>query len=98
MDCSPPGSSVLGDSPGKNIGVGCHALLQGVFPTQGSNAGLLCLLHWQVGGFFTTSAPWEAPTHYIIIKSIRFTQSQATSLEEIPKQWFSKYGAGNTVG
>ena len=26
MDCSPPGSSVLGDSLGKNIGVGCHAL------------------------------------------------------------------------
>ena len=29
MDCSPPGSSVHGDSPGKNTGVGCHALLQG---------------------------------------------------------------------
>ena len=29
MDCSPPGSSACGDSPGKNIGVGCHALLQG---------------------------------------------------------------------
>ena len=28
MDCSPPGSSVYGDSPGKNEGVGCHALLQ----------------------------------------------------------------------
>ena len=28
-DCSPPGSSVHGDSPGKNTGVGCHALLQG---------------------------------------------------------------------
>ena len=27
------------DSPGKNTGVGCHALLQGVFPTQGSNLG-----------------------------------------------------------
>ena len=27
MDCSPPGSSVHGDSPGKNTGVGCHALL-----------------------------------------------------------------------
>ena len=40
MDCSPPGSSVCGDSPGKNTGVGCHALLQGVFPTQGSNPGL----------------------------------------------------------
>ena len=41
MDCSPPGSSVHGDSPGKNIGVGCLALLQGIFPTQGLNPGLL---------------------------------------------------------
>ena len=40
MDCSPRGSSVLGDSPGKNTGVGCHALLQGIFPTQGLNPGL----------------------------------------------------------
>ena len=31
MDCSPPGSSVHGDSQGKNTGVGCHALLQGIF-------------------------------------------------------------------
>ena len=40
MDCSLPGSSVQGDSPGKNTGVGCCALLQGIFPTQGSNPGL----------------------------------------------------------
>ena len=40
MDCSLPGSSVHGDSPGKNNGVGCLALLQGIFPTQGSNPGL----------------------------------------------------------
>ena len=40
-DCSPPGSSVYGDSPGKSTGVGCHALLQGIFPTQGLNPGLL---------------------------------------------------------
>ena len=40
MDCSPPGSSVHGDSPGKNTGVGCHALLQGIFPTQRLNPGL----------------------------------------------------------
>ena len=46
LDCSPPASS---DSPGKNTGVGCHAFLQGIFPTQGSNPLLLCLLHWQVG-------------------------------------------------
>ena len=41
MDCSPPCSSVYGDSPGKNTGVSCHSLLQGVFPTQGSNPSLL---------------------------------------------------------
>ena len=29
-----------GDSPGKKTGVGCHALFQGIFPTQGSNPGL----------------------------------------------------------
>ena len=38
----------LWDSPGKNTGVGCHALLQGIFPTQGLNPHLLCLLHRQV--------------------------------------------------
>ena len=32
------------DSPGKNTGVGCHSLLQGIFPTQGLNPHLL---HWQ---------------------------------------------------
>ena len=41
MDCSPPLSSVHGDSPGKNNGVGCHTILQGIFPTQGLNPGLL---------------------------------------------------------
>ena len=41
MDCGLPASSVHGDSPGKNTGVGCHALLQEIFPTQGSNPGLL---------------------------------------------------------
>ena len=51
-DCSPPGSPVNRDSPGKNTGVGCHALLQGIFPTQGSSPALLhcrqilyCLSH-----------------------------------------------------
>ena len=44
MDYSPPGSSP-GNFPGKNTGVGCHALLQGIFATQESNPHLLCLLH-----------------------------------------------------
>ena len=41
MDCRPTGSSVHGGSPGKNTGVGCHALLQGILPTQEWNLGLL---------------------------------------------------------
>ena len=41
MDCSLPGSFVHGDSPGKNTGVGFHALLQGILQTQGLNKGLL---------------------------------------------------------
>ena len=43
-DCSPPGSSVHEIFPGKDTGVGCHFLLQGIFPTQESN---LCLLHYR---------------------------------------------------
>ena len=35
--------------PDKNTGVGCHFLLQGLFPTQGWNPRLLCLLRWKVG-------------------------------------------------
>ena len=44
-----PGFFVQGIFPGNNTGVGYHALLQGIFPTQGLNPHLLCLLHWQVG-------------------------------------------------
>ena len=50
MDCSSLSSSVHGNSPGKKTGVGCHSLLQGIFPTQGSNP------HWQAG-----SLPAEPP-------------------------------------
>ena len=60
MDCSLPGSSVHGDSPGKHTGVDCHALLQRIFPTQGSNPGfphcrrILNLLSHQGGPNFLT--------------------------------------------
>ena len=42
MDCSLPVSYVCGDSPGEDIGFNCHALLQGIFLTEGSNPGLPC--------------------------------------------------------
>ena len=50
------------DSPDKNTGVGCHSLLQKIFPTQGLNPHLLCLLHWQVG-----SLPLAAPGKTVIL-------------------------------
>ena len=49
MDCSLPSSSACGDSPGKNTGVGCYALLQGNCPNPGMEAMSPCLLHWQTG-------------------------------------------------
>ena len=64
VDCSPPGSCPW-DSPGKNIGLDCHALLQGIFPTQGSNPHLLPL-PTVAGGFFTTSATWEAQSSGLV--------------------------------
>ena len=62
IDCSPPGSSVHGNSPGKNTGVGCGALLQGIFPTQESTPCFLCLLHWQMGSL--PAAPRGNPKRY----------------------------------
>ena len=75
VDRSPPGSSVPEDSPGKNTGVGCHALRQGIFLTQGLNLSLLYhlqagfLYHWQAG-FFTTSATWEAQEEGIMKNNV----------------------------
>ena len=47
------------DSPGKNTGVDCHALLQGIFPTQGSNLHFLHPLHWQAGSL-PLAPPWKS--------------------------------------
>ena len=47
--CSLPGSSVHGILQARILMLGCHALLQGIFPIQASNLCVLCLLHWQVG-------------------------------------------------
>ena len=50
VDCSPPVSSVCGNLQAReNTGVGCRALLQGIFLTQGLNPHLFYLLHWQAG-------------------------------------------------
>ena len=60
MDYSPRGSSVHGDSPGKNTRVGCHFLLQGTFPIQGLN---FHLLHWQANSLPLS----HSESHYVMI-------------------------------
>ena len=73
MDCNPPGSSVHGDSPGKNTGEGYHGFLQGIFATQGSIPDLphcRWILHWWshqgswrilgwVAYLFSKGSPWS---------------------------------------
>ena len=81
MDCSLPGFSVHGGSLGKKTGVGCHALLQGIFLTQGSTPGLLT-----ADGFFTTSDTWE-PTSLVAqtvkhLPAMRETHVQSLGRED----------------
>ena len=65
-----------GDSPGKNSGVGCHALLQGISLTQGSNPHLFHLLHWQAG-----SLPLAQPGKPSVCTAA------AKSLQSCPTLW-----------
>ena len=53
VECRPPGSTVHGDPPGKNTRVGCHFLLQEIFPTQELNPVSPAL----AGEFFTNEPP-----------------------------------------
>ena len=74
MDCSPPGSSVHGDSLGKNTGVGSHSLLQRIFLTQGSNPSL------PQEGFLPSEPPREAPVERSEMKLLSRVQLFAIPL------------------
>ena len=77
---------------GKNTRVGCQFLLQGIFPTQGSN---LCLLHWQADFFFfflTTEPPGKPlPTRFLVYfkgcksGTIRWKRDREQDVWEGPK-------------
>ena len=73
------------DSPGKNTGVGGHALLQRVFPMQGLNPHLSCLLHWQADSL--PLAPPRKP-FLMLVKSIFFITrpSAVLSLQPNPSR------------
>ena len=59
------------NSPGKNTGVGCHALLQGIFPTQRSNARLLHLLHWQASSLPLAFPPGKLQVNVVQIDKVK---------------------------
>ena len=80
LDCSPPGSSVHGIFSDKNIGVGCHVLLQGIFPTQILNPPLITSPAL-AGGFFTTSATWEAHVLYTDMKNVKRLNPKSSHLK-----------------
>ena len=63
VDCSTPGCPW--DFPGKNTGVGCYALLRGIFPTQGPNSRLLYLLYCQA-----SSLPLVPPGKPLLFSSL----------------------------
>ena len=65
-DCSPLRLLCPGDFPGKNIGVGCHFLLQGIFLTQRSK---LYLLQWQADSL-PLEPPQKAPINYFFFKEL----------------------------
>ena len=80
MDCSPTRLLYPWDFPGKNTGVGCHFLLQGISLTQGLNPCLLCLLHWHVGSlplsplgspcFPEQPSTWTLPVYISVLRAI----------------------------
>ena len=56
MDCIDRQAPLPMDFPGKNTGVGCHALPQGIFMAQGLNLCIFRLLYWQAGSLLLVAA------------------------------------------
>ena len=81
--------------PGKNTGVGCRFLLQGIFPTQRWNLCLLCLLHWQADSLPLTppGKPMYAyfPTFLHFLPVYLFTMMDLCFIMMSPRKRFPRY-------
>ena len=87
MDCSLPVSSVHGILQAKSTGVGFHALFQGIFLARGSNIGLLCLLHRQVGSLPLAPNGKPLTSDKISLSLLEAKRAQETDLESQSKRW-----------
>ena len=81
MDCNLPGSSLSWDSPGKNTGVGCHALLQGIFP-------IFLLYHIQIKTWTERNRRFKVSFYFAIKKWLQVYISGINSVFLIK---FKKY-------
>ena len=86
----------LWDFPGKITGVGCHFLLQGSFPMQGSDPSLLCLLHWQPH-FFLPLSHTEKPC-LIIRVSWKETTVSSFVCDYVAAEMPGQVRSANTLG
>ena len=78
MDCNPPGSSVHGDSPGRNTGVGCHALLRGSsWPRDWTQLSRIA------GGLFTVWTTREAQPGLLVMVSCSVAKSCPTPCDPV---------------
>ena len=78
----PPGFSVHGISQGKNTGVGCHSLLQGIFLTQGLNQHLL---HWQANSLPLSHQ--GSPLNFLKTANIFLTITVCTKIKLVINTW-----------
>ena len=104
MDCSPLRLLCPWDSPGKNTGVGCHFLLQGIFPTQGSNLGLPhCrqILYGQRLGLGKSVLEMVKYQHNVLLKqpnSLPLTKWKEEGKGGRKKSWRRERGKGRREG
>ena len=90
------------NSPGKNTGVGCHSLLHRIFPTQGSNPGLLhckrilyCLSHKKYNNFYILNIHIYICTGIYIILSIIIDKCSISNQEK--RQFINKNCVGSNT-
>ena len=90
MDYSLPGCPW--NFPGKNNGVGCHFLLQGIFLTQGSNPHLLCLLRWQVD-YLLLKPPGKPINHIISSQLLKnfVKRNQGNKVGNLDNTWLENH-------